>query len=1141
MKAFHHFCMIENMRKKRHEQDENAGADSAVSTHLTRADVNSICRYWVESRMSQLLNNDALLTRSGLSIEVKQNHSTGLMSWFFKVNDRNVASVDSNGFIWCSNLVVNGIDFVRMVKNIITTNKEIDNLGTIYVKHEDLHDGNYSLDVKDVKTKDLVVENDGERHDTIELKAAHDSGFITFDSFYPWLELGLNTHKNMLQLSDLMNTTEMRINCVKAGQYADAAVFVFGKDDSRGNAFQMSYFHVADDSENNHLELSAYDYANHFLEIHRNLIETCLPNINLFSDNDDMTVKIGARDARGRNLMIYYDNMLSTSDCHAVVGLQGCPALTFRTDQLEVLMNLLVSTNLINQLVSTLAAGGEVGFIFGKANSIYSSGVLSYHLDSTLANSYIELKVNGMSGLRVFADRVESITPFTCPNIDDAHIAYTNQPNTFTQPQIINADLYVNARLRANNFNVFNMPTSWDSSKTLWENLNMSGFGYTSPCIRTIQNFPANYYVGMFVGGGSGRSFIMTVSKIYEYDDIRIYFNQADDQQDFHYTNTNNYSRLLTHRNFNTLIPNVAYRNLANTFTANQTINGELFINASDYEGMRILSAANESVSLTIGANSSSKNYAEIMFVYMGNGSTNNYLSLWNTDHIIKCFSSKCEILKPLTISTPEDATWNYVLSMVNPNLTEGHHTTFGFGKSIAGSTSAEIAYEYSDTEANRRIKIGFYSTNINSTWIYPAKTEFNRKVVINSPGVVDCLEVYNSTANSNAYLWVGNSGADNENRGTFGWVGNATAANRFIAAWCRGVEIQRWYQTITQIKKPLEVYGQTTIYPYDASNDVAGLRVLNTGQATGKWTGIQFGKNTSTGNTASIRFIYQGDNNANNRIDFNHWGITNPLSIYRNKITVNNGPLYINSTDAFNVSSWNMSLRIIDANARSGTSKPTIAIGKAETTRECALIHYEHSGTTASDENYLSIGHWGPTENINIYGNRTEFVYKVETRQTTPANAFGDNMKANILKLMYPVGSVYQNATDSRNPNEILGANIGTWTQIQGYYLYANPTGATTGPNGGYGGDINHQHRFGFRYCGFFTAMRGLNKGDTIEYLDGDGSWAQAVHNGSTSVANDGHSGGDNSGYVYQQTTRTTSSGSFPPYYRVWTWYRSQ
>ena len=56
----------------------------------------------------------------------------------------------------------------------------------------------------------------------------------------------------------------------------------------------------------------------------------------------------------------------------------------------------------------------------------------------------------------------------------------------------------------------------------------------------------------------------------------------------------------------------------------------------------------------------------------------------------------------------------------------------------------------------------------------------------------------------------------------------------------------------------------------------------------------------------------------------------------------------------------------------------------------------------------------------------------KIESTKTSPTNAFGDNFKVAILKLMYPVGSIYMSATSQDNPNVIFGVTIGTWVRIK-------------------------------------------------------------------------------------------------------------
>lgn len=64
-----------------------------------------------------------------------------------------------------------------------------------------------------------------------------------------------------------------------------------------------------------------------------------------------------------------------------------------------------------------------------------------------------------------------------------------------------------------------------------------------------------------------------------------------------------------------------------------------------------------------------------------------------------------------------------------------------------------------------------------------------------------------------------------------------------------------------------------------------------------------------------------------------------------------------------------------------------------------------------------------------------------------------------NILKAVYPVGSIYINYDNTNNPNTIFGVTVGTWTQITGRFLRANTTGGGTG--GSETINLSHNHQW--------------------------------------------------------------------------------
>lgn len=87
-------------------------------------------------------------------------------------------------------------------------------------------------------------------------------------------------------------------------------------------------------------------------------------------------------------------------------------------------------------------------------------------------------------------------------------------------------------------------------------------------------------------------------------------------------------------------------------------------------------------------------------------------------------------------------------------------------------------------------------------------------------------------------------------------------------------------------------------------------------------------------------------------------------------------------------------------------------------------------TGTGASGTWGISISGTAAKATADASGNNIANTYATKANTYTKAEV--DNKLSggsNILKKMYPVGSIYMNATDSRNPAQIFG--FGTWEQI--------------------------------------------------------------------------------------------------------------
>ena len=91
-------------------------------------------------------------------------------------------------------------------------------------------------------------------------------------------------------------------------------------------------------------------------------------------------------------------------------------------------------------------------------------------------------------------------------------------------------------------------------------------------------------------------------------------------------------------------------------------------------------------------------------------------------------------------------------------------------------------------------------------------------------------------------------------------------------------------------------------------------------------------------------------------------------------------------------------------------------------------------------------------SDNIDYYKDlATAYSYEFPNSSGTLLTS---NDVTDILKTIYPVGSVYINRTNNDNPGTLLG--FGTWTRISDRFLYAATTSSTT--LGTTGGESTHK-----------------------------------------------------------------------------------
>lgn len=513
--------------------------------------IDNRCRYWIENRISQLLSSDNFTTREGYSFSIDNDRASAGLCFRFTKNGTTLAKIDSNGYLYCANVFSNGTNLLAISKFI----NDINSNSSIYVKHTELKNGTYVMDIKDIKTKYLKATNaeitsETVKDITITNEARIDSTLerpLTItnsdDNSTCSMNIGNQTIRgdktnNKLILNDIIeayadqyNTKYLTSNALYNYFTSNMAgnVFVFGKNYAPNNCVIINFRYTADNDDSNYFALNFHS-SNDLIKLYKNAV-----SVNTFdykqitSTNSQISSKIGYQDGNNGCFNILFQYAYNSADRYTSLGNQGYPCLKFWRDKLELLLPLYYNNTLVDfaniayvnknniftgnnafngnntfngtntftrpntfngantfnesntfnrvnifnasnsfnanntftgtlntfkeihsasnwmeLLYSSLNAGYEVIFNFGKSSGIYEGGNLAYHLESTLANSYITLYLNGMSGLNIYADKTQSITPFYCPSLyingtqfDPTNVAYTNVSNTFTAKQLI--------------------------------------------------------------------------------------------------------------------------------------------------------------------------------------------------------------------------------------------------------------------------------------------------------------------------------------------------------------------------------------------------------------------------------------------------------------------------------------------------------------------------------------------------------------------------------------------------------------------------------------------------------------------------------------------------------------------------------
>ena len=612
---------------------------------------------------STLANSYAYLTLAGMS---------GLQIYADKVESM-------TGFE-CPSLSLNGTDLATTLANCakLDAANTFTNTQTISVLLNDSYGRGlniYDSSLVQGRRVMLSIGKGNERGNEVQLYFRYDAN----DGINNYYGIGFNSYADLYKFyrdraeyrNKLILNTSLNQNWGLAQQIFDSTLgtdkricIEIGRTASSGNTAILYFLYNGNNSTNNFFGIAFRDYDNLY-KFYRDRVEfnksLSVPAITLNGTDLDTTLSNCAK-----------LNAANTFTAKQTISTSSNPILTLNGTGSN-------SQSAYWALIPNLGSGKFINTAIGVATNTRNYAGYKFAFDSLgSVNNYAEFYFNGGAVMTLKTNSAE-----------------------FDKQLIITGDITSSGKLLSSNFNTLTMPATWDDTKTIAENLDID---YTQcPGIRMVSNFPAAFHGGVWFGVSGSRSFIMTCSKEYSSDDIRIYFNGYDGHQNFEYTDTDKYSRLLTHRNLFTVMSNVARTDAYNTFTTAQTINmngSSAWLRPLDCYAPNM--TAGDGILIELGKEHSIGNSGYLRFQWAGNNNADNYLSFGfnHYDNLYKFYRDHADFTQYLNVSlTYNNNIWTNVIKAVVPDLPSGSKACILLGRGSGNNNSAFIAFNYAGVD----------------------------------------------------------------------------------------------------------------------------------------------------------------------------------------------------------------------------------------------------------------------------------------------------------------------------------------------------------------------------------------------------------------------------------------------------------
>ena len=238
------------------EADKQAQHEHSI---ITRGYIDNRCKYWIDSRLSNIINSSTLLSRGVNSLKIDEDYGAGGKSFMFQVNGEVVAKFTDQGILYCRNAFVNGYDLASILNMFYNENEAFKSQ---YVRHVDLKNGKYEMNIKDIITTTATIT------DTLTAKTINSETINNSDTLTTKYFTAQHDANNMLDYSTAHADCAIKLISNNYGGYgmymptlaANETIYPlrFGRSPDTGNSAHLRFTWVGNNNNGNYMAMGVW-------------------------------------------------------------------------------------------------------------------------------------------------------------------------------------------------------------------------------------------------------------------------------------------------------------------------------------------------------------------------------------------------------------------------------------------------------------------------------------------------------------------------------------------------------------------------------------------------------------------------------------------------------------------------------------------------------------------------------------------------------------------------------------------------------------------------------------------------------------------------------------------------------------------